>query len=704
VHACRQCGHIFHPLAAADFNPHTPQGMCSACHGLGTTLTVDPDLIVDRPNRSLLDGASRWYGNLRKNKDNKAWIDGSIETVAAHYCVDLTLPWCDLPQHFRDVLLYGSGDEKIHMAHQSERDQGSWSVESNRPFKGACFHINRLFRQTKSEASKRYYMTFMRQQSCPSCGGARIGAAARAVTLGGVTIAAIEHLAIDQLLDWASQRFEQLTAEQLQIGGEALEEIGRRLQVLIDVGLHYLTLDRAAPTLSGGEGQRVRLATQIGSGLVGVLYILDEPSIGLHPRDQRQLIDSLLHLRDMGNTVLVVEHDAATMRAADWLIDIGPGAGTQGGRVIAEGPPTAVASNPASLTGRYLSGALAIEVRQGSPRIPSQYWLTIVGARLHTLKHVTVRFPLNLLTCVTGVSGSGKSSLVNRTLFPALQRALHRADAQPGPHDRIEGLNYLNKVISIDQSPIGRTPRSNPATYVGFYDEIRRLFAETPAAQAQGLGPDRFSFNIEGGRCETCQGHGQLRIEMHFLSDVWITCRDCQGTRFNEATRTINYCNKNIADVLGMDVAEALQFFAHHPKITRALQTLNDVGLDYLKIGQSATTLSGGEAQRIKLASELCRVATGRTLYILDEPTTGLHFADIQRLLDILHRLIDAGNTVIVIEHNLDVIRLADWIIDMGPGGGEAGGMIVAEGSPATIAQNNHSYTGQALRQIETMM
>jgi excinuclease ABC subunit A len=492
-----------------------------------------------------------------------------------------------------------------------------------------------------------------------------------------------------------------LTAEQLEIAAEVLKEIRDRLQFMLNVGLHYLTLDRPAPSLSGGEGQRIRLASQIGCGLVGVLYILDEPSIGLHARDNRALLDTLLKLRDMGNTVLVVEHDEETMRESDWLLDLGPGAGILGGTVVSAGPPGAIAADPRSLTGRYLSGNLRITApNEGQRRPRDKGALTILGARLHNLKNVTVEFPLATMICVTGVSGSGKSSLVAETLHPALARTLHNAQDTPGPHTRIEGLEYLDKVINITQDPIGRTPRSNPATYVQVFDAIRQVFASTPEAKARGYKAGRFSFNVKGGRCEACQGHGQRKVEMHFLADVWVTCRECKGQRFNRETLAIKYKGKNIADVLDMDVQEALDFFAHHPKIARMLQTLHDVGLDYVKLGQSALTFSGGEAQRIKLAKELSRVATGRTLYILDEPTTGLHFADIQRLLDVLHRLVDAGNTVVVIEHNLDVIKTADYLIDLGPEGGDGGGEIIAQGTPEEVALVDTSYTGQVLRPV----
>ena len=466
------------------------------------------------------------------------------------------------------------------------------------------------------------------------------------------------------------------------------------------MGLHYLTLDRPAPTLSGGEGQRIRLASQIGSGLVGVLYILDEPSIGLHPRDHHALLDTLMHLRNLGNTVVVVEHDAETMRCADWIIDLGPGPGILGGKLVAAGSPQEIMADPASLTGRYLSGELQVTAPNGKHRRQPAGYLTVRGARLHNLKNITARFPLGLMTCVTGVSGSGKSSLISQTLFPALERVLHNAQRVPGAHDGIEGLELVDKVINITQEPIGRNPRSNPGTYVGVLDEIRKVFTSTPEARALGYNAGRFSFNVKGGRCEACAGYGFKKVEMHFLPDVWVTCKECGGKRFNSQTLSITYKEKNIADVLDMDVQQALEFFAYHPAITRILQTLHDVGLDYVKLGQSALTLSGGEAQRVKLAKELSRIATGRTVYILDEPTTGLHFADIQRLLDVLHRLVDAGNTVIIIEHNLDVIKTADWVIDLGPEGGDAGGYIVAEGTPEQVACMKDSDTGKFLQNI----
>lgn len=696
--ACAHCGISFPELTPALFSFNSPSGMCPECNGLGTKLEVDVNLIITDPNLSLMDGALRWYGELRKKQ--LSWTQRELEAIARHFAVSLETPWCELPEHFRHILLYGSGRERINFKYEGDRNEVTWSGEMQRPFEGIVACIRRRFRQTKSEYTQRWYLSFMSEQPCPACQGARLRPEARGVTVGGLTLLNVGRMTIDAAYDWITSLAGTFDAEQLEIGGEVLKEIRDRLQFMLNVGLHYLTLDRPAPSLSGGEGQRIRLASQIGCGLVGVLYILDEPSIGLHARDNRALLDTLLRLRDMGNTVLVVEHDEETMRDADWIVDLGPGAGVLGGEVVASGSPQEIMANSRSLTGRYLSGELSVISPNGGRRVPQNGSLVLHGATLHNLKNIEARFPLGVLTCVTGVSGSGKSSLVAETLYPALARTLNRAETRPGPYERLEGLQHLDKVIDITQDPIGRTPRSNPATYVGVFDEIRRVFAATPEAKMRGYGLGRFSFNEKGGRCEACKGHGQRRIEMHFLADVWVTCKECQGTRYNRETLQIRYKGKNIAEVLNMDVQEALEFFTAHPKIARQLQTLHDVGLDYVKLGQAATTLSGGEAQRVKLAKELSRVATGRTIYILDEPTTGLHFADIQKLLDVLHRLTDAGNTVIVIEHNLDVIKTADWLIDLGPEGGDTGGYIIAEGSPETVTQVDASYTGQCLRRV----
>ncbi|MGC9468116.1 MAG: excinuclease ABC subunit UvrA [Anaerolineae bacterium] len=697
-HACPHCGISFPELSPQLFSFNSPIGMCPECNGLGTKLEVDPKRIIQDPTISILDGALRWYGNIRKKKSK--WQMHQLTSIAAHYGVDLEQPWQALPETFRHVLLYGSGKERIHFEYHAEGDDSSWSGESNRPAKGIIFHINRLFHQTQSEGTRRWYQSFMSELPCSVCGGARLRPEAQGVVVADTNIIQVGAMTIDEAHAWAVGLQESLTAEEKEIAEEVVKEIRERLQFMLNVGLHYLTLDRPAPSLSGGESQRIRLASQIGCGLVGVLYILDEPSIGLHARDNRALLETLRDLRDLGNTVLIVEHDAETMEASDWIIDLGPGAGILGGKVVACGSPETIKANKESLTGRYLSGELSVVNPNNGRRAPANGSLILKGARLHNLKRIDARFPLGVLTCVTGVSGSGKSSLVAETLYPALARELNRADARPGAHEAIEGLEHLDKVVIIMQDPIGRTPRSNPATYIGLFGEIRQVFVALPEAKVRGYKPGRFSFNVKGGRCEACKGHGKKRVKMHFLPDVWVTCKECNGTRFNRETLQIRYKGKSIADVLDMDVQEALVFFAAHPKIARKLQTLHDVGLDYLKLGQSATTLSGGEAQRVKLAKELSRVATGRTFYILDEPTTGLHFADIQRLLDVLHRLTDAGNTVVVVEHNLDVIKTADWILDLGPEGGDAGGYVIAEGSPESVAQCEASYTGQFLHKV----
>ncbi len=696
--ACPECDISFPKLEPHLFSFNSPLGMCDECNGLGVKLQIDPELIINNPDLSLLDGASRWYGNVNQKKGSQ-WRAKHLKVIAEHFGVDINMPWKKLPKEFQEVILYGSGEIKFHFSYESP--DGAWSGQSNRPSMGAIYHINRLFRQTKSEYTRRHYMSFMSRLPCPKCNGERLNAESRFVTIDGKRLPELTSWSIENIHDWISNLANNLSQEQLEIGAELIKEISERISFLRNVGLHYLTLDRPAPTLSGGEGQRIRLASQIGSGLVGVLYILDEPSIGLHQRDHRSLLDTLIHLRDLGNTVLVVEHDEATMRAADWIIDLGPGPGLSGGELVTGGTPSDIERNPDSLTGRYLCGELRVTHPNGRERRSPSGKITIKRARLHNLKSVDVSFPLGTLIAVSGVSGSGKSSLIAQTLHPALSRILHNAQvATPGPHDGIVGLDQLDKVINITQDPIGRNPRSNPGTYVGVLSEIRRVFAEIPQAKALGFQAGRFSFNVKGGRCEECKGYGFKKVEMHFLADVWVKCRTCEGKRFNRQTLEVIYKDKNIADVLNMDVQEALTFFENHPKIHRMLKTLHDVGLDYIKLGQSALTLSGGEAQRVKLAKELSRVATGKTVYILDEPTTGLHFADIQRLLDVLHRLTDAGNTVIVIEHNLDVIRTADWIIDLGPEGGEKGGYIIAEGTPEEVAKVDESYTGKFLKEV----
>ncbi len=689
--ACPDCGISFPELTPQMFSFNSPVGMCPDCNGLGTKVEFDPERFID-PDKSLHEGGLRTYGELRKKKSSGTYR--AVQQILAKFGDDMDTPWRDLAEETRQALLYGG----VTVTWESESERGEWRGAWE--FEGTINVIRRRYHQTKSEQMRRWYTTFMSQQPCPVCKGERLRRESAAVTVGGQGINRVTELSIGEALAWIEGLEPRLSAEQVEIAEEVLKEIQGRLQFLMNVGLHYLTLNRPAPTLSGGEGQRIRLASQIGCGLVGVLYVLDEPSIGLHQRDNRRLLDTLLHLRDMGNTVIVVEHDEETMCTADWIVDLGPGAGVNGGWVVAEGPPEAIMAHPDSLTGRYLRQEVEVSSPNGQRRPVNGRWLSVVGVRQNNLKDLTVRFPLGLFTCVTGVSGSGKSSLVAQTLHPALARVLHRADQRPGDHDRIEGVEQVDKVINITQDPIGRTPRSNPATYVKVMTPIRKLFAQIPEAKARGYQKGRFSFNVKGGRCEACKGYGRKKVEMHFLPDVWVTCNVCKGTRFNRETLQIRYKGKSIADVLDMDVEEALVFFENVPKIQRILQTLSDVGLGYIKLGQSATTLSGGEAQRVKLAKELARVATGDTVYILDEPTTGLHFADIQKLLDVLHRLTDAGNTVIVIEHNLDVIKTADWIVDLGPEGGDAGGYIVAEGTPEQVARVKDSHTGQFLENI----
>ncbi len=717
--ACPSCGISFPELTPAMFSFNSPHGMCPECNGLGTKVEFDPALFID-PDRTVGDGAVRTWGNVAKK--TRSGIHRAAQQILSQFGYDLDTPWRELSQECQQAILYGG----VKVTWRSQSDRGKWEGEWET--EGVVPVTRRRYLQTRSEYMRRWYMSFMSQQTCPVCGGKRLRPEAAATTLAGRSIHDITSLSVCDAVDWveslwpeeASQpepgdpgsrigcaedeptaRDQALTGEQFAIAEEVLKEIRERLQFMLNVGLHYLTLDRSAPTLSGGEGQRIRLASQIGCGLVGVLYILDEPSIGLHQRDNRRLLDTLEQLRDMGNTVLVVEHDMETMLTANWIVDLGPGAGAEGGWVVAEGTPQQIMDNPSSLTGRYLSGEEEVVSPNGRRRVGSR-WLSVVGVRQNNLRDLTVRIPVSVFTCVTGVSGSGKSSLVSQTLHPALAQILQGSQQKPGIFERLEGLesSRVDKVISITQDPIGRTPRSNPATYAGLYTGIRELFSQVPEARTRGYKPGRFSFNVKGGRCEACQGYGQKKIEMHFLPDVWVRCDVCKGTRFNRETLQIQYKGKNISQVLDMDVNEALEHFGNIPKIQRRLQTLADVGLGYIKLGQSATTLSGGEAQRVKLAKELSRVSTGDTLYILDEPTTGLHFADIQKLLDVLHRLTDAGNTVVVIEHNLDVIKTADWIIDLGPEGGDAGGRIVAQGTPEQVAEVDGSYTGQFLRQV----
>ncbi|MDQ6914556.1 MAG: excinuclease ABC subunit UvrA [Actinomycetota bacterium] len=686
--ACPEHGPGLPELEPRVFSFNSPHGACPRCTGLGSQMEIDPELIVPDPSLSIGEGAILPWSASSSN-----YYEEITQAIADRYEIDLEVPWEDLDEEERDLFLYGTDGERIYISYRNR--YGRKRSYTTR-FEGIVPNLERRYRETDSDHSRERIEEYMSVRPCPECAGARLRPESRAVTVAGLSLPEFTKLSARRALEWV--RAVELSEVDRQISRLVLREIDERLGFLDAVGVGYLSMDRAAATLSGGEAQRIRLATQIGSSLVGVLYILDEPSIGLHQRDNARLIATLERLRDLGNTVIVVEHDEGTMRAADHLVDLGPGAGEHGGRVVAEGTAEAVTRVPESLTGQYLAGKRRIEV-PARRRRPAGHVL-VEGASQHNLKRIDVRIPLGVLVCVTGVSGSGKSTLVNEVLFKAVANRLHRVKQRPGAHKRISGLDQLDKIISVDQSPIGRTPRSNPATYIGLFDQIRDLFSRTQEARARGYKPGRFSFNVKGGRCEVCRGDGQIKIEMHFLPDVYVPCEQCHGKRYNRETLEIRFKGRNIADVLEMPVEEAVEFFAHIPKIQRRLQTLNDVGLGYVRLGQPATTLSGGEAQRVKLASELCKVATGRTLYILDEPTTGLHFADIQRLLEVLQRLVDAGNTIVVIEHNLDVIKTADQLVDMGPEGGDDGGHLVATGTPEQVAAVEESHTGEYLRRL----
>jgi len=683
--ACLGCGTSISELEPRIFSFNSPHGACERCHGLGFQRVIDPELVVPDPTLSLEEGALQpWrLGHSRYWKR-------VVEAVAETYGVDVGTPWQKLSDSDREIFLHGTGSERHSVSYRNRFGRRrTYSVR----FEGIVNNLERRYEETDSERVRERIEGYMAEQPCPECDGARLRPESLAVKVGGISIADFSAMSAKAAREWIATL--EMTETERAIARLIVREISERLSFLENVGIGYLSLARSARTLSGGEAQRIRLATQIGSSLVGVMYILDEPSIGLHQRDNAKLIATLDRLRDLGNTVIVVEHDEGTMRAADHLVDLGPGAGEHGGYVIAEGTPEAVAADPASLTGQYLAGQRRIEVPAVRRRPRGE--LVVRGARQHNLKGIDARIPLGVFCCVTGVSGSGKSTLVNETLHHAVANRLHQAKLRPGSHDGIDGLAAIDKIISIDQSPIGRTPRSNPATYTGVFDHIRQLFAQTQEARARGYKPGRFSFNVKGGRCEVCRGDGQIKIEMHFLPDVYVPCEQCHGKRYNRETLEVRFKGKSIADVLEMSVEDAVEFFEHIPKIARRLRTLHDVGLDYIRLGQPATTLSGGEAQRVKLATELSKVATGDTLYILDEPTTGLHFADVQRLLDVLGRLVDAGNTVVVIEHNLDVIKTADWLLDLGPEGGEEGGEVVASGTPEEVAAVPTSYTGQFL-------
>jgi excinuclease ABC subunit A len=695
--ACPEHGISIGEIEPRTFSFNTPHGACPDCQGLGTKLEIDPQRIIPDPDRSLNDGAIaslEWSGP----REEGGYYWQSLQAAARAYKIDLDKPVRLLTKEQLDIILYGTGDKQIPMTYQNANGN---EFKFTRAFEGVIRNLERRFRETNSEYIREKISEFMSDRPCPTCQGKRLRPEALAVTVDGVNIIEVTSWPINRALEWVerlSGPHSPLTARQKAIAERILKEIRERLGFLVNVGLDYLTLSRSAATLSGGEAQRIRLATQVGSRLVGVLYVLDEPSIGLHPRDNTRLLNTLRGLRDLGNTVLVVEHDDETIRTADWIIDLGPAAGVHGGRVIAEGTPEAILAHPTSLTGAYLSGRKKIEVpkkrRPGNGKM-----LTIVGARANNLKNITVRVPLGKLVCITGVSGSGKSTLMTDILYNALAARLMGARTQAGDHDRIEGIEHLDKIINIDQSPIGRTPRSNPGTYTGLFDEIRKLFAELPESKIRGYKPGRFSFNVHGGRCEACQGQGELRIEMQFLPDVYVPCDVCHGTRFNRETLQVKFREKySIADVLDMTVDQALEEFKNYPAMKNKLKLLQEVGLGYIKIGQPATTLSGGEAQRVKLARELSRRPTGRTLYVLDEPSVGLHAADVHKLIEVLQRLVDAGNSVLIIEHNLDIIKVADWIIDLGPEGGDRGGEIVAEGTPEEICRVEASYTGQFLQ------
>jgi excinuclease ABC subunit A len=685
--ACPEHGPSLVELEPRIFSFNSPHGACERCHGLGAQMEVDPELLVPDPTLSVAEGAIAPWSNVVSN-----YYEQVAQAIAEHHGVDLDEPWEDLAEEDRAIFLHGT-DEPLPISYRNRFGRRrSYSTR----FAGIVANLERRYRETESDGVKERIEEYMSLRPCPACGGARLRPESRAVLVAGTRIEDFCALSARRALEWLEDV--ELSETDRHVARLILREISERLQFLENVGIGYLSMERASATLSGGEAQRIRLATQIGSSLVGVLYILDEPSIGLHQRDNSKLINTLERLRDLGNTVIVVEHDEQTMRAADHLVDLGPGAGEHGGRIVAQGTAARVQRVKDSLTGQFLAGTRTIAV-PAKRRTPTGY-VKVRGASQHNLRDIDASFALGTLTCVTGVSGSGKSTLVNEILYKAVANHLHRARQRPGAHRAIEGLEQLDKIIAVDQSPIGRTPRSNPATYTGLFDVIRDLFSKTQEARARGYKPGRFSFNVKGGRCEVCKGDGQIKIEMHFLPDVYVPCEQCHGKRYNRETLEVRFKGKSIADVLDMPVEEAVQFFEHIPKVRRRLETLNAVGLGYVRLGQPATTLSGGEAQRVKLATELSKVATGRTLYILDEPTTGLHFADVQRLLEVLQRLVDAGNSVVVIEHNLDVIKCADRLIDMGPEGGEEGGLVVAAGTPEEVAAEPASHTGSFLAEL----
>ena len=688
-YSCPDCNISIEDLSPRLFSFNNPFGACPTCSGLGVLLKMDEDLIVPDRNISLLDGGLKGMG-WNQTKENNMGVM-YLKALGEHYHVDVSKPIKDLPKDFMDKVLYGTGDEKLDFRYESSTGVRNFTA----PFEGVINTMERRYRETSSNGMREFYEMYMTESHCYECNGARLNKSALAVTVGGKNIYELTSMSVTEIKKFIENL--KLTEKEKIIAQQIVKELNARLQFLIDVGLEYLTLSRNAGTLSGGEAQRIRLATQIGSGLMGVLYILDEPSIGLHQRDNEKLIATLKKLRDLGNTLIVVEHDEDTMYAADHIIDIGPGAGVHGGNVVAEGTAEELKKNHNSITGKYLSGELKILVPE-KRRKGNKKYLEVIGAAENNLKNIDVKIPLGKMVAITGVSGSGKSSLINGVLYKKLANELNRANLKQGKYKEIKGIENLDKVIAIDQSPIGRTPRSNPATYIGVFDLIRDLFAETNEAKMRGYSKGRFSFNVAGGRCESCEGEGIVKIEMHFLSDVYVPCDVCGGKRYNRETLEVKYKGKNIYDVLNMTVEEALDFFTNVPKIKNKIQTLYDVGLGYIKLGQSSTTLSGGEAQRVKLANELCKKSTGKTMYILDEPTTGLHIADIHKLIEILDRLVDAGNSMLIIEHNLDIIKIADHIIDLGPEGGINGGQIIAQGTPEEVAKVEGSYTGKFLK------
>lgn len=688
--SCPDCGFSLEEITPRLFSFNSPYGACPTCHGLGTKMELDPDRLITDPSLSILDGALAPWGEARERGE---WLNAKLRALAAKYKFKLTTPWQELPARVRKIILYGS-DEEMTIRYQGKEHDWVWESA----YEGIVPYLMRIHKQTESEARREWVESFMSILPCPDCGGTRLKPEALAVRIGPYNIAQIASLSVKKALNYLTSELN-LTEKEKNIARDIIRELVRRLEFLEKVGVGYLTLDRASETLGGGEAQRVRLATQIGSGLVGVCYILDEPSIGLHQRDNQKLLATLLQLRDLGNTVIVVEHDEETIMSADHVIDLGPLAGEKGGYVVAQGTPQEIANCEHSLTGNYLAGRRSIPLPP-TRRQPCQGWLEVLGCRENNLKNITVRFPLGLFVCVTGVSGSGKSTLVSDILHRALARHFYGSREKPGAHDRILGLEKIDKVVNIDQSPIGRTPRSNPATYTGAFSPIREVFARSKEARMRGYKPGRFSFNLRGGRCEACGGDGIIKVEMHFLPDVYVTCDVCKGSRYNRETLEVRYKGKSISDVLNMTVDEAADFFANLPLIHRRLSLLQAVGLGYIKLGQPAPTLSGGEAQRIKLARELSKVATGRTMYLLDEPTTGLHFEDVRLLLQVLDRLVERGNTVVVIEHNLDVIKCADWVIDLGPEGGEEGGTVVVAGPPEEVAACPISHTGRFLQKL----